>query len=131
MLPQEKDLVINYDMKMKLKIALFLMILSSLFVGINIKGWVFLYEFEIGLFKPLLIGNQYGYAVVSVLVVLSHVLIFCLPFLTQNRHFKKILIVVPIIFAGSFSITSGAVFFLLIPFIIFWIIALYFNKSTK
>ncbi|GEM_PF-2134329 len=110
--------------------VLLLMIISSLFTGASIKGWVFLYEFELELFEPLVPNGQYAFALVTILVVISHLVVLLLPLLTKNRNFNKLLIVAPIVFVGCFSIVSGLVFLLLIPFIFFWLIALLVDRLT-
>lgn len=111
--------------------VLLLMILCSLFTGVYIKGWAFLYQFELELFKSLFMPNgQFVIALLAIFIVTSHLVVFALPFLTNNRNFKKLLIIAPIVFVGSFSIVFGLIFLLLIPFIFFWLIALLTNRLT-
>lgn len=111
--------------------VLLLMILSSLFTGVSIKGWIFLYEFELDLFKSLFMPkSQFVIALLAIFIITSHLVVCLLPFLTNNCNFKKLLIIAPIVFVGSFSIVSGLIFLLLIPFIFFWLIALLVNRLT-
>lgn len=101
------------------------MILSSFFVGANLKGWIFLYEIEIGLFNRLLLDYKNSYALLSFLVALTHLVIICLPLMTGSKYFKKILLFAPPFYVILFTTIAGVVFFLLLPFMFLWAIALY------
>ncbi|KQC01338.1 hypothetical protein [Pedobacter sp. Hv1] len=111
-------------------ILLVMMILSSLFTGADIKGWIFLYEFELEIFDPVVAG-QYGYALLKILIGLSHLVILILPFLIKTRLFTKLLIIAPLIFIVAHTIALGLIFFLLIPFLIFWLMAIDVNKKMQ
>jgi hypothetical protein len=108
----------------KLIVALLLMIVSSIFSGAVVKEWYFLYEFELELFDPLVRNGQYIYAFITITIAICHVIIFSLPLLTRKRYFKWLLIIAPLIIIILFTVVSGLIFFLLIPFIICWIIAM-------
>ncbi|WP_379091945.1 hypothetical protein [Pedobacter sp. UC225_65] len=112
--------------------VLLLMILSSLFTEASIKGWIFLYEFELDLFKSLFMPkSKFVIALLAIFIITSHLVVCLLPFLTNNRNFKRLLIIAPMVFVGSFSIVSGLIFLLLIPFIFFWLIALLVNRNNS
>ncbi len=118
-------------MSIKLIITLCLMIFFSLFTGAYVKGWIFLYQFELGLFQPFLTGRRIGYGMLSIFILLSHILIVLLPFYIKKKNFKILLYIAPFIFILSFSIISGIIFLLLIPFIICWIISLYLSNKLR
>lgn len=108
-----------------------MMILSSLFTGADIKGWMFLYEFELELLDPIIMNGQYGYAILIVLILLAHAIILVLPFLTKSKWFTRLLIAAPLTFIAAYTIASGLIFILLIPFLIFWLMAIAENRKWQ
>ncbi|WP_131536138.1 hypothetical protein [Pedobacter nototheniae] len=107
-----------------IKLLLVLMIISSLFMGIKIKQWGFLfgfefYEFPVKMLKHESIKNILAWGV----LVFSHTIIFILPFITNKTYFNKALVLAPIIFICAFCILNIGFLILLFPFIIVWIIA--------
>lgn len=111
-------------MKNKLIITLVLLTLSSLFVGVPIKGWVFLYEFEFNLFYPKFLTGEKIYLILKLIILPVHILIILLPLLIGNKNFRILLYLLPPLFVLAFSLMSGLIFIILIPFIIIWIISL-------
>lgn len=118
-----------YDMK----VLLILMIFLSLFVGISINGvWSSLYNFEFpsvidmiktGIFTKIEIIEW-------ALLLVVHMVIVILPFLTKVKYFRHLLMIAPAIFVLLYFIVGGAVAFLLVPFIIVWVIAVFKQGKT-
>jgi hypothetical protein len=60
-----------------------------------------------------------------IMLLMVHVVIVCLPFLTRRKYFKGLLIWAPLSFIIIYMLYASVfVVVLLIPFIIVWIIAL-------
>lgn len=113
-----------------LQVLLIAMIIASIFTGAPIKGWVFLYEFELELLDPLVPDGQYIYGMATIFALTSHLIIFAFPFILQKRSFKHFIIFTPLVYVLSLSFISGLITLILIPFILFWIAAMiiYFKK---
>lgn len=59
------------------------------------------------------------------ILLISHLVIYCLPFIYKKSYFTWLLICVPILFIVVYILLASVfIIFLLIPFIIIWIIAL-------
>lgn len=110
-----------------MKILILLMLVLSTITGVPTNlGFVSLYGMEfdgpISIFKS---GNYNSSMVILwTLLILSHVALASLVFLTTKLYFKTILIWIPLTFIIVFIVSDFWSFFLLIPFIIVWIVAL-------
>lgn len=116
---------------MKTKIVL--MIVLSIFMGVSTNlGWFTLYNSEfISPFSEIVSGQFPTYRILNwCLLLLSHALVVSLFFLTEKPYFKQLLYWFPLLFIIMFTLYEFFVFFLLIPFIIIWTIAL-FKKPRK
>ncbi len=113
-----------------MKALIILMLILTIFVGVPTSlGFISLYGMEfdgpISIFKS---GNyNSSMAILWILLVLSHVALASLVFLTTKLYFKTILI--PLTFIIVFIVSDFWSFFLLIPFIIVWIIALVVQRK--
>ena len=95
-------------------------------------GFISLYGMEfdgpISVFKS---GNYNASMLIGwILLILSHIALVSLMFLTSKSYFKTTLIWIPLTFIIFFIVSDFWSFFLLIPFIIVWLIAL-FKQSKK
>jgi hypothetical protein len=105
-------------------ILLMLMILLSLFSGISINGnWGFVFQYEFFDFLQLRETKFFDYFL-WVIIIVSDIGIFSLPFLVNKDYFKKLLFTFPLIYLGCYFVLSLGFFLLLIPFAITWIITL-------
>ncbi|MFC3560833.1 hypothetical protein [Pedobacter jamesrossensis] len=114
-----------------IKIFLFLMILASVFSGVKLKEWAFLFQFEFIDFPTGMIGKADSWDILKwIILLISHAIIFSLPFRTSSKSFKNNLIFFPAVFIVVFSLFSLGFLLLLIPFILFWLISLYLTKKA-
>ncbi len=114
-----------------MKTLLILMILFSLFVGVSINGeWTFLFRYEFPDMVSMIKSGKLSSMEVAtwVILLISHLGVISLLFLTKSEHFKSFLIVMPLLFVITYMLSSFLLSLLLIPFIIVWIISL--NKSN-
>jgi len=116
-----------------MKILIFLMIIFSIITGVTGNlGFISLYNIEfIGPIAILKSGNyNLSMVVLWIVLVLSHLALISLIFLTRSNYFKTLLVWVPLMFLVIFIVFVFWSFFLLIPFIIVWLIAL-FKQGRK
>ena len=117
-----------------MKALIFLMIICSIITGVTGNlGFISLYEMEfdgpVSLFK---LGNyNSSMLVLWIVLVLSHLALISLIFLTKSNYFKTLLVWVPLMFLIIFIVFVFWSFFLLIPFIIVWIIALVKQRNIN
>jgi hypothetical protein len=115
-----------------IKTLLILMILLSIFVGEPTHlGWVFLYNLEFTRIIFLIKAGEISLLMlfIWIMLVVTHLGIICLPFLTSKMYFKTLLYAIPLAFILLYMITLGVIAaFLLTPFAIVWLIFL--NKAT-
>ncbi len=114
-----------------MKILLILMILLSLFTGVPTnKGWFILYEFE---FWPLTDGDinaeQLMFLIIWIPLVLSHLGLAALLFMTQKSYFHTLLVIIPLAFLFLFIVFMHLSAPLLVPFLLVWFVALI--KASK
>lgn len=95
-------------------------------MGAPIKGWISLFQFEILVFLSFSkeIKYMHAYQLLVIIIGISHFAVLCLPFIINKNYFKKALLIAPPIFILSFSVISGLIFIVLIPFVLLWLIAL-------
>lgn len=111
-----------------MKALVFLMIVLSVFSQINtdIYGLISLRAIEF--LEPISIIRAGEYSlpmvVLWVALLLSHLALISLFFLTKKTYFQDLLTWIPLSFILVFIINSFLSFFLLIPFIIVWIVVL-------
>jgi hypothetical protein len=109
-----------------------LMILSSLFMAIKVKdNWGFLFAFEFYGFLEMAPRLGVDKFVCWIFLLLSHAIVFLLPFIVRKDYYSTALIYAPIIFVVAYSWLNFAFFFMLLPFIFFWIISLFLLKEVK
>jgi len=110
-------------MKGNFQLFLAVMVNSSLITGAPIKGWIPLIAFEILTFFPFLKESsyQYAYALLKLIILVSHLITIYLPFMIGKKYFKLALNIAPPVFVAAFSIVSGLITIILIPFILLWI----------
>ncbi|WP_419802268.1 hypothetical protein [Mucilaginibacter sp.] len=116
-----------------MKVLVFLMIMFSTITGATGNlGFISLYNIEfIGPIAILKSGNyNLSTLVLWIVLVLSHLALISLIFLTKSNYFKALLVWVPLMFLVIFIVFIFWSFFLLTPFIIVWLIAL-FKQSRK
>jgi|SRR5471030_580887 hypothetical protein len=116
-----------------IKTLLILLVLLSLFAGEPTHlGWVLLYNSE---FTNIIFFIKAGEMsplmwVLWIMLLVTHLGVICLPFLTSKMYFKTLLYAAPLAFILLYMITLGVIAaFLLIPFAIVWLICL--NKATE
>lgn len=111
-----------------MKALIILMLTLSVFVQIHtdIYGLVALYHIEF--LEPVSIIQSGNYNTLMLILWLallfSHLSLVSLLFLTKKAYFRDLLIWVPLSFILIFILNSFLSFFLLIPFIVVWVIAL-------
>jgi len=111
-------------------ILLTVLILLSLFFGVSINGqWAFLYQFEF-VDMPKMAETATPFKIAMWIgMLLSHVGIFMLPFITGKPYFRKTLLIFPLAYLLFTALLSFGFIFLLIPFFILWIVTLiYCNR---
>jgi len=111
------------------------MIVFSFIGGFSINGvWSFLFQFEfIDMVNMIKMGNQSSSEVVAwIAILIGHIGIISLPFLTKNIYFKVVLLSAPLLFILGFiaSVSILAIVFLF-PLIITWIIAVIYRNKIK
>ena len=113
-------------MKSNLTFLLILLILSSLFTGAHLKGWVSLFEFEIMMFFSLSNNSsvKFVYEALGMIIGISHICVIALPFIVDKSYFKKMLMIAPPLYVASFSVISWYLILVLMPFIVIWLFAL-------
>ena len=110
-------------MKGNFRLFLAVMVISSLITGAPFKGWIPLIAFEILIFFPFLKEGsyKYAYALLKLIILVSHLITIYLPFMIGKKYFKLALYIAPPVFVAAFSIVSGLITIILIPFILLWI----------
>jgi len=112
----------------KINFLLIVMILLSLFIGMSInRNWFFIYQLEFIDYPEILKDGREDNVrniILWVIILLSHIGIIILPFLTKSRLFSKLLLWFPLIYLLSYVFFRAEVVFLLIPFIIIWVMTL-------
>lgn len=111
-----------------MKIFIAAMIFLSTFVGIPTNlGYIWLFGTEIlGPLSLIEAGHSMGISriLMNIILILSHIALISLLFLTSKSYFKASLLVVPMVFVIVFTLFNFLMLFLLIPFTIVWVIAL-------
>lgn len=118
-------------MKYIIKLPLVLLIFLSLYMIVPINGAsdsLYLSEYNsiISIHRLSFVEN-----LILLLLLISHLLIFLLPFLTKNKSFYTILTLAPIAFVILRVLLSIYIIFALVPFIILWLICLFLRKEIK
>ena len=104
------------------------MIFLSLYVGIPINGiWSSLYNFEFPSVLGMIKAGTFTkfQEILWLLLLTTHVAIFCLPFITNKKYFRDCLIIAPALFMLFYFFLGGLTAIFLIPFSITWIIAVF------
>jgi hypothetical protein len=118
-------------MKYIIKLPLVLLIFLSLFALVPTNGTsnsLYLFEYS----SMISIGRlHFAETVIMIMLLISHLFIFLLPFLTNNKSFYAILTLAPIIFVLLYFMADIFMAFDLIPFIILWIICLFIRKEFR
>ncbi|MEO8949379.1 MAG: hypothetical protein ABI308_13270 [Mucilaginibacter sp.] len=120
-----------------MKILLFLMILLSIVIAVPVnggdKGWFSLYETEFtdAIYMIKTGGMELSRFVIWIMLLIVHLSVICLPFLTTRYFFKELLIFSPLVFVILYAIWYLIIAFLLIPFVIVWIVCLFVYFNTK
>lgn len=111
-------------------VVLLVLMIASTFIGIPLnggdKGWVHIYDAELGLFTWTLLGPQkhVWLNVILVFQLITHIALFALPFLTRHKRFFTLLVGIPLLYLLLQAVTFYVFLILLIPFIILWALAL-------
>ncbi|KQB99795.1 hypothetical protein AQF98_14855 [Pedobacter sp. Hv1] len=101
-------------------------------MGVKIKGsWGFLFAFEFYGFLEVAPRLGIDKFVYWIFLLLSHGIVFLLPFMVRKSYYSTALIYAPIVFVVAYSLLNFAFFFMLLPFIFFWIISLFLLKDVK
>lgn len=121
-----------------MKVLLILMIVLSVAVGIPInggdKGWLSLWGPEFSypvstIFKTGTSTFTSSEFILWIMLLIAHIGVISLPFLTQKSYFNTLLIGAPLAFIIIFILLASIlIIVVLIPFIIVWIIALLSRK---
>jgi hypothetical protein len=109
-----------------MKKLLALLLFLSVFVGINGNlGWLTLFGAEFSGPISLIRANLFtSFEMIHwIILLISHTLVVSLIFLTKNRNFMLLLVWFPLQFIIVFALFNLLASFFLLPFIIFWIIA--------
>ena len=122
-----------------MKILLILMIILSVAIGVPInggeKGWASLWGAEFSgpvsaIFESGLAEFTYAQFILWVLLLIAHIGIVALPFLTRRSYFNLLLVSAPLAFILIYIIYASLfIAILLVPFIIVWIIALIIREK--
>ncbi len=109
-----------------MKKLIVLMLFFSVFMGVSTNiGWISLYGAEFS--APLYSIKSGSFTNLNILhwivLLLSHILVFSLLFLTKNKFFLLLLVWFPLQFILVFASFNLLASFFLAPFIIVWIIA--------
>lgn len=128
----------NFKWKITYKVAIkplvFALIVLSLIMGINLAGGLFFLIFAEFLqpFYALKAGNYNLWeGIIWILLVISHLTLISMAFLTKKQYFNKLLIWVPAVYIGLFSAFNYLAFYLLIPFLVVLVVALPGKVSSK
>ncbi|MET0572246.1 MAG: hypothetical protein ABWZ79_12530, partial [Pedobacter agri] len=65
------------------------------------------------------------------IIILSHIGIIILPFLVNNNNFKKMLFYFPLVYLLGYLLLEAGFFILLTPFMIFWIVTIFYHRKTE
>lgn len=109
-----------------MKKLIMLLLFLSAFVGINGNlGWLTLYGAEFLGPISLIKANLFtAFEMVHwIILLISHMMVLSLIFLTKNRNFMLLLVWFPLQFIFVFASFNLLASFFLLPFIIVWIIA--------
>mgnify|MGYP003296329353 CR=1 FL=1 len=118
-------------MKQIIKLPLVLLSAFTLFMVVPINGATnLLYLFEYSSISQISILN-FVEKLILLLLLISHLFIFLLPFLTRSKNFFNILTFAPIAFVISYFLLNISMIFALIPFIIMWVICQFLRKEFK
>jgi hypothetical protein len=115
-------------------LLLALMIFLSIFMGIKTNmGWFSLYggEFEGPLYDFKRGAFPFYKIAIWCALILTHLILVSLPFLTDKKYFNKLLIRVPFLFILFSTIIEPGDIFFLIPFIIVWTTTLVKQRSIE
>ncbi|MCX2584398.1 hypothetical protein [Pedobacter sp. MR22-3] len=109
----------------KIIILSIVLVTLSLFSGISINSnWFFIYQFEFIDYPKIIVADNAK--IVKILlwavVVLAHLGIISLPFITKTTYYNKILFWAPLIYLLGYVFLRAEFIVLLIPFIIIWLI---------
>jgi hypothetical protein len=121
-----------------MKILLILMIILSVAVGIPInggdKGWLSLWGPEFSYPVSMIIKSgtstfSLPEIILWIMLLIAHIGVISLPFLTHKSYFNSLLIGAPLAFILIFIVFASIfIIIVLIPFIIVWIVALLSRK---
>jgi hypothetical protein len=119
-----------------MKALLILMLILSVFVGVSTNiGWFTLYgaEFNSQIYSFAYDTSERYISLVWLFLILAHLSIFSLLFLTKELYFKYMLFCFPLAFILLFTLYDMISAIFLIPFIIVWVIALFkqANRNKK
>lgn len=116
-----------------MKLLLVLMLVLSLIVGLPISGnWSFLYQYEFPAMIELFKTGELSPSklILWIVLLIAHLGLISLLFLTQKSYFRTLLIVIPLLFILIYMVWSLLLSFLLIPFVVVWIVALAIQNKT-
>lgn len=116
-----------------MKALIILMLMLSVVVGIPTNiGWFTLHGSEfVGPLYFLAEGRpESSISPIWFWLIMAHISVFCLPFLTKNPYFSTMLFCFPLLFVLLFILFDFLSAIFLIPFIIVWVIAL-FKQANK
>jgi hypothetical protein len=111
-------------------IPLLILMVASTFIGVPLnggdKGWLHVYDGELGLFINTLISSStpLSRTILLVLQLITHLALFILPVFIKSKHFFGLLIGIPLLYLSLQTVTFIYFLILLVPFIILWITAL-------
>ncbi len=111
----------------KIIILLTVMIILSFFSGISInRNWFFIFQFELIDFPEMILAGHVRIVKIMLwcLVIISHMGILLLPFVSSTKYFKLALLILPLVYLLSYLFLRAEFLVLLIPFTIIWLITL-------
>lgn len=115
------------NFKPGIKILILGMVFLSIITGIELGGGFFsLFTVEFLIPYNVIKSGTYNLwdSILWTMVFLAHLGLISLVFLTKKYYFNQLLVWVPACFIGAFMVFNYLAFFLLIPLIIVWSIAL-------
>ena len=122
-------------MKVSLILTLILIIILSLVINISFNGTQnSLYGAEFNAPIEMIRAGQFTWFqyIEWIILLITHIMIFALPFLTGKRYFKLLLTCLPLLFIADYILYASVfIMVLLLPFIFVWIIALIIANQIK
>ncbi|WP_025146809.1 hypothetical protein [Pedobacter jeongneungensis] len=117
---------------LNIRLLLIIMILLSFFSGFPLNGgWNLVYRFEFQGYPEIIKSYPIVYRDVFFwgIIVLSHIGIVLLPFVVEQKYFKKMLLCCPLTYLLGYIVLVTPYFIILIPFMIIWIVTMSVTKK--